>query len=147
MRFEESPPAPLADAPGFLLTWNGRKIASRFAEGMATLGLHPRHFGVMRLIDAEPGITQHDLGARAVIDPSSMVAVLDELEQMGLAERRPHPSDRRKHAIHLTARGGDILAKAQAVAAETARDAFAPLSADELATLRRLLRKMAGFDD
>jgi DNA-binding MarR family transcriptional regulator len=42
---------------------------------------------------------QQDLVARSMIDPSSMVAVVDELEKMGLAERRQHPADRRKHAL------------------------------------------------
>jgi DNA-binding MarR family transcriptional regulator len=146
VRWDESPPEPLASAPGFLLSWNGQRIARKFADAMDTLGLRPPHFGVMTLIDAQPGSPQQKLVERSMIDPSSMVAVIDELEAMGLAERRHHPDDRRKHAVYLTARGRRTLERARAVAAKTAQETFAPLKPAELETLRLLLRKLAGVE-
>jgi DNA-binding MarR family transcriptional regulator len=146
MRFEDRPPEPLASAPGFLLSWNGQRMAARFAEVLEPLGLRPPHFGVMTLIDSHPGSAQQELVTRSLIDPSSMVAVIDELERMGLAERRRHPEDRRKHAVYLTARGRRTLERAQQVAIEMAQEVFAPLSPGELETLRTLLRKLAGAE-
>ena len=99
MRFEDRPPEPLASAPGFLLSWNGQRMAHRFAAALEPLGLRPPHFGVMTLIESHPGSAQQELVTRSLIDASSMVAVIDELEELGLAERRPHPSDRRKRAV------------------------------------------------
>jgi DNA-binding MarR family transcriptional regulator len=72
--------------------------------------------------------------------------VIDELEEMGLAERRRHPDDRRKHAVHLTARGRRKLERAREAAIQMAREVFAPLEPEELETLRRLLRKLAGVE-
>jgi MarR family transcriptional regulator, lower aerobic nicotinate degradation pathway regulator len=146
MRFDESPPEPLASAPGFLLSWNGQRIARNFAAALEPLGLRPQHFGVLTLIDANPGCTQRKLGEGSMIDASTMVAVIDELEELGLAERRPHPDDRRKRAVHLTAKGRRTLHRARAAAIETARELFAPLDPGELETLRRLLRKLAGVE-
>ena len=143
MRFDDRPPEPLASAPGFLLSWNGQRIAHEFAAALEPLGLRPPHFGVMTLIETHPGCAQKDLVSRSLIDPSSMVAVIDELEQLGLAERRPHPSDRRKRAVHLTARGRRTLERARAAAIQTAEEVFAPLDQKERATLRTLLRKLA----
>ena len=145
-RFEHSPPEPLASAPGFLLSWNGQRMAREFAAAMAPLGLRPPHFGVMTLIEAHPGLTQRELVTHSLIDPSSMVSVIDELEQMGLAERRSHAEDRRKHAVHLTASGGRTLQRAREAAEQMAQRVFAPLDDAELETLRRLLRKLAGAD-
>src|SRR6478672_9761835 len=105
MRFDEKPPEPLASAPGFLLSWNGQRIAALFAMALEPLGLRPPHFGVMTLIESHPGSTQQELVTGSLIDPSSMVASIDELESAGLVERRPHASDRRKHSVHLTKRG------------------------------------------
>ena len=147
MRFDRPPPEPLASAPGFLLSWNGRRTATIFAEALEPLGLRPPHFGVLRLIDADPGLTQQELAGRSLIDPSSMVAVVDELEELGYAERRTHPADRRKHAIHLTADGRRMLERAQTVAIETTKEILAPLTADEIDELRLLLRKLAGVED
>ena len=75
-----------------------------------------------------------------------MVAVLDELEADGLAERRVHPSDRRKHAVHLTAKGKRTLTKARQLALDYADELLAPLDAEERETLRLLLRKLARVD-
>ena len=83
-----------------------------FAKALEPLGLRPPHFGVMQLIASDPGITQQELADRSLIDASSMVAVVDELEEFGFAERRPHPGDRRKHSVHLTA-DGSILKESQ----------------------------------
>jgi DNA-binding MarR family transcriptional regulator len=147
MRFDGPPPEPLASATGFLLSWNGRRTQEGFAEVLEAVGLRPPLFGVLTLIDSHPGLTQKELVEGSLIDPSSMVAVIDELEAAGLAERRPHPSDRRKHAVHLTASGKRKLAKARQLAREYAEDLLAPLEPDERETLRQLLRKLARVDD
>jgi DNA-binding MarR family transcriptional regulator len=147
VRFDESPPEPLASAPGFLLSWNGQRTAHKFATALAPLGLRPHHFGVLTLIDTNPGSAQQELVARSMIDPSSMVALIDELEQLGLAERRPHPRDRRKHAVHLTSRGRRLLERARLVAARTAEEVLGPLDTGERKTLTLLLRKLAGLEE
>jgi DNA-binding MarR family transcriptional regulator len=145
MRFEQPPPEPLASAIGFLLSWNGQRIAAMFAEALAPLDLRPPQFGLMNMIEANPGATQQELVRQSMIDPSSMVATLDELERRGLVERRRNPADRRKHAVHLSGSGSETLAKARKVAIGVADRAFAALDADERETLRLLLRKTAGL--
>jgi DNA-binding MarR family transcriptional regulator len=147
MRFDAPPPEPLASAIGFLVSWNGQRMAHAFAAALQPLDLRPPDFGVLTLVAAHPGLTQQELVERSLIDPSSMVAVIDDLEGRGLAERRSHPSDRRKHAVHLTAKGRRTLERARKVAMGVAEDVLAPLDARERDTLRRLLRKLAGLQD
>ncbi len=146
MRFDKPPPEPLASAPGFLLSWNGQRAAHTFAEALEPLGLRPHHFGVLTLVDSQPGSTQQELVDRSMIDASSMVAILDELEELGFAERRPHAGDRRKHAIHLTPEGGGLLKRARVAAMKTGQEILGPLDASEVEALRRLLRKLAGLE-
>jgi DNA-binding MarR family transcriptional regulator len=147
MRFDNPPPEPLASATGFLLSWNGQRTAYMFTAALEPLGLRPSHFGVLTLIESHPGSAQRELVTRSLIDPSSMVAVIDELEKMGLAERRTHPEDRRKHAVYLTVRGRRTLERARTVSAEMAETLLAPLDEREREALRNLLRKLAGFQD
>ena len=144
MRHDQPPPEPLASAVGFLLSWNGQRMAHRFAEGLQPLGLRPPHFGVLSLIAARPGCSQHEIVERSMIDPSSMVRVIDELEDMGLAERRIDPDDRRRRAVHLSPAGKRTLDRARRVASATVDEVLAPLDDDEQETLRLLLRKLAG---
>ncbi|MCW3027504.1 MAG: emrR [Solirubrobacterales bacterium] len=142
--WEDGPiPGELGVFPGYLLALLGEKSRRRFHRALEPEGLHPRHFGVMTMVAAQPGLSQQELHEKTAIDPSSMVAVIDELEALGLAERRPHPDDRRVRTIFLTARGEEKLERVRAIAAQLQREFFQPLSAEERRTLHGLLRKLA----
>jgi DNA-binding MarR family transcriptional regulator len=143
MRFDQAPPEPLVNAVGFLLSWNGQRMRHRFAEALEPLGLRPQHFGVLSVVAARPGTAQNELVALSMIDASTMVKVVDELEELGLAERRVDPHDRRRRAVHLTSRGEATLERARTVALQTADEVLAPLDQDEREQLRTLLRKLA----
>ena len=136
-------PEELSRFPGYLMARLGESSRRRFAEALEADGLHARDFGVLTMVAALPGITQQQLHEKTGIDPSSMVSVIDELEAVGLAQRRAHPQDRRARCIYLTAAGEDTLARVRALAGELQSELFAPLSAQERATLHVLLLKLA----
>jgi DNA-binding MarR family transcriptional regulator len=143
----ERPPSALADYTGFLMNWVAVRSRQHFASRLEErCGLHPREFGALSVIAAHPGVTQHAIGESAGVDPSTMVAILDMLEERGLAERRPHPDDRRKRAVHVTDEGKRVLREGRTVAAVAGREVFAPLSGDERKQLHALLRKLSGLD-
>jgi DNA-binding MarR family transcriptional regulator len=71
-----------------------------------------------------------------------MVAIVDELEERGLVERRPHPGDRRIRAVHLTGDGRRLLARGRRVAAEHERELTRGMSATERRALVALLQKL-----
>ena len=142
----ERPPEALAAYTGFLLSWVAKRSRDSFARALSEEGLHPREFGVLAVVQRTPGITQQAIGEAAGVDPSTMVATLDSLERRGLAERRPHPGDRRKRAVHLTAAGEEATRRAQQIGKRVGDDTFAALSATERRELNGLLRKLAGLD-
>jgi DNA-binding MarR family transcriptional regulator len=137
-------PGELTMFPGYLLARLGESSRRRFHKALEPEGLHPRDFGVMTMVAAQPGMSQQQLHEKTAIDPSSMVAVIDELEAAGLAERRPDPEDRRARTIFLTDRGEQTLRRVRALAGELQREFFEALTAEELRTLHALLRKLAG---
>jgi DNA-binding MarR family transcriptional regulator len=142
----DRPPEELAGYTGFLLGYLGERSRRRFMEMLEPHGFHPREFGLMTVVMKRPGITQQELAGLAQIDPSSMVAVLDGLEQRGLLERRVNSDDRRRRAVHLTAAGERELEDLQQEARKVADGFLEPLSADERRTLNAMLRKLAGLD-
>ena len=129
----ERPPEALAQYTGFLMNWVAQRSRGHFAKALeAELGLHPREFGVLAVVQREPGITQQAIGEAAGVDPSTMVATLDGLEERGLAERHPHSSDRRKRAVYLTEEGQKATVKGQRIGRKVARSSSArspPMSA------------------
>jgi DNA-binding MarR family transcriptional regulator len=136
-------PGELGEFPGYLMARLGEASRRRFHEALEPEGLHPRHFRVMTMLAAHPGMSQQQLHESTAIDPSSMVAVIDELEARGLAERRPHPADRRARQVFLTEPGEQTLARIRTLAAGLQREFFAALTAEERTTLHALLRKLA----
>jgi DNA-binding MarR family transcriptional regulator len=146
MLFDQPPPEPFGKYLGFLLAWAGQRSARNFAAALEPLGLDQRQWVVLNLVDAAPGATQQELVERTSVDPSSMVAIVDSLEERGLAERRPHASDRRKRAVHLTGRGRKTLERGREAIGRGQQELQAPLTAEERETLRRLLRKLAGVE-
>ena len=115
----------------------------RFAERIESLGLNPRMWGALNVLDAEGAITQHALCQGIGIDPSSMVSTIDELESKGLVERRRHPSDRRAHALHLTTKGRQTLTRGRELARRAQDELLAPLNEEEREQLHGLLLRLA----
>ena len=100
----------------FLLSKLGYAASQGFAASLQSLALEPRHFALLNYIALAEGQSQQQLGAALDIPASRMVAVVDELEDRGVVERRANPSDRRARALYLSASGKALLAKARAAA-------------------------------
>ncbi len=145
MLHSDQPPEELAGYTGFLLGYLGEKSRRSFVAILEPHGFHPREFGLMTVVAKRPGIAQQDLAALARIDPSSMVAVLDELERRGVVERRIDAEDRRRRAVHLTDEGKRQMAVLQREALRAGDGFLAPLSDEERAALNALLQKLAGL--
>jgi DNA-binding MarR family transcriptional regulator len=100
-------------------------------------------WGALNVLDAEGALTQHALGVCVGMDPSSMVATIDELETRGLVERHRHPQDRRAYALHVTDAGRETLAAGRRVARQAQEELLGPLNPDERAQLHALLLRLA----
>jgi len=114
----------------------------RFDEALRPLSLQARHFAMLIVLQQEGVISQQELAQRSGIDPSTAVALLDELEKLRLVERRQNPVDRRAHQLHLTAAGKKRLNRALSAATAVDNAMLAPLTLDERRLLKDLLRKV-----
>jgi DNA-binding MarR family transcriptional regulator len=77
------------------------------------------------------------------IDPPNATTVIDDLERLGLARRRPHPTDRRAKIVEPTDAGLALARTADAIL-HTPPAALGALSPEDLATLRDLLERARG---
>ncbi len=128
---------------GFLLSRMGIVAQKQFSARLETLGVTTRMWGALNVLDAAGAITQHALCKGTGMDPSTMVSTIDELEARGLVERRPHPSDRRAHALHITDAGRETLARGRRIARQAQEELLAPLNEEEREQLRSLLLRLA----
>lgn len=129
-----------------LLGYNARRAALAvigvFLQRMAPFGLRPVDFSVLTLIAHNPGITSRQLCAALDILPPNLVGMIKSLDQRGLIERRPHPTDRRAQGLHVSVAGKKLQKAAQATATQLESDVASRLSAQELTTLKDLLHKV-----
>ena len=126
----------------FLLSQVGIHASQRFARRIAEIDLQPPQFRVMNMVDAVEGRSQQAIAETIGAPPSRMVAIVDELEARGLIERRPHPGDRRVHALYLTAAGRRLLARGRKIALEHEEELMKGLSAADRRRLVALLQKV-----
>ncbi|MCW8952032.1 MAG: MarR family transcriptional regulator [Rhodospirillales bacterium] len=80
-----------------------------FATAMADRQITPGQFGILELVGKNPGLSQSALARAVGVERSTMVAVINDLEQRDFIRREPSTVDRRSHAIVLTREGGKTL--------------------------------------
>ena len=131
---------PFGQAVGFVLSQLGFETARRFGELMSEVELEPRQFALLRSIAAQEGRSQNEVADILHIPPSTMVSVIDYLEDRGLVERRLHPTDRRSRVLYMTAEGEKLLDRATTLAMgleTTICEGITPLEREKL--LRMLM--------
>jgi DNA-binding MarR family transcriptional regulator len=126
----------------FLLSQVGIHASRRFAERISAADLNPPLFRVLNLAAAAEGQSQQAIGAAIEIPASRMVALVDELEQRGLVERRPDPEDRRVRALFLTAKGKRCLKRGREIAAEHEEELTAGMTPTDRKRLVALLQRI-----
>lgn len=133
----------LADDLSFLLA---RSNALSLAAGNAALGAHglrARSYSVLALAAEGARPTQRELAEFLRLDPSQVVALVDDLEKRGLLRREPDPTDRRANVVVATDEGAAHVAAARIAAREAERDLHRSLTAAQRAQLTALLRAIA----
>jgi MarR family transcriptional regulator, lower aerobic nicotinate degradation pathway regulator len=93
---------------------------------------------------ADEGVaSQIELSRRTGIDPSDVVAAVNELQSRRFVTRKRDPRDARRNVVTLTRAGHAELARLDAVVADIQDRFLAPLSESERRQLNRILVKLA----
>lgn len=132
----------LASLLGFRMRRVHAHLTRSFTERLGDKALRPGGFSALALIAANPGLSQQALSVELGQDKATVVALLDELEKRGWAERRRAVSDRRRHRLLVTEAGSAALTEMAEAAASNERRVISALSPEEAATLMRLLDKL-----
>lgn len=137
-------PAALPRSTVFLVVRAAQRASELLEHALTPLGLRVRHYRVlMALTEAGPR-SQQALSASLGIDRTTMVAIVDELERQGLAERHPDTTDRRSHRVQLTARGRTTLVRATGAVARADEALLAGVDAVERPKLHAALIRLTG---
>jgi len=127
----------------FLVEEVPRKLRRLFDASTARFGLTRTQWRALAYIFRTPGLTQTELARCLELERASVGHVIDQLEKAEYVERRAVEGNRRVWTLHLQPKAVDILPSLRAEADTIYTRLLAGVSADEIATLRRLLGAMS----
>jgi DNA-binding MarR family transcriptional regulator len=130
------------DNLGYLVNRTARLMAQMFSRRLQRHGVALAQWAILLFLYAKDGQTQRELSRVVAIEPPTVARTIDRMVRDGLVRREPHPHDGRATRIRLTPRA---LALRDELAAESMAGnqlAARVLSADELETLKTLLRRV-----
>jgi DNA-binding MarR family transcriptional regulator len=123
----------------FLASQAAQQLAN---ERLSPLGITAREFGVLTLLARTGQLSQQAIGEQLRIDRTTMVAMVDALEQAGFVRRERNPNDRRAHAVKLTLKGRARQRRGAETLDHARNEFFAPLSKHEREQLLALLKRL-----
>ena len=128
----------------FVLRSTAQSANEAISSWLAAYDLSATTYNVLAFLGAGPGsaLPMSALSAHLHTRATNVTAIVDSLERRGFVRRKPNPKDRRSTLAVLTPRGRAILRKAMPVQHEMLERVFAPLSADERASLTAMLTRV-----
>lgn len=131
----------LPNLVGYQLRLAQLAVFRDFDRTVGDLGVSPGRFGVLVLVNGNPGITQSRLAEAVGLDRSTLVPVLDGLERRNLVERR-RGEDRRTNGLWLTLSGKRLLGRVRRRIDAHERRMISGMSEKERSQLVALLAKL-----
>lgn len=131
------------ESVGFWLTVAQQSYSRAIAERLSPHGITFRQAQVLGYLELAGPQTQSELAARMMIEPASLVGVLNRMQQGGLVERQCCSEDRRRNMIHLLPAATAIWQQVADCARQVRTEALRGLSAAETSQLKYLLNKVS----
>lgn len=127
---------------GLLLIDTGRLLRKRFEQNVRGTGLTRAQWQVLKEIYVQEGLNQGALAELLEVEPITVGRLVDRLEQAGLIERRPHPTDRRAWSLYLLPAAHPLLETLKVIAGETRAELLRGMDDTEIDEAMRLFAKM-----
>lgn len=118
-------------------------LAAQVEEILAASDLTLDQWRVLRTLEERGPLSMSDLSGRTRVPAPTATRIVDRLVERSLLYRNVDAGDRRRVLVHVAARGRTLCRSLAPRVAEAERDGLVALSAPEVATLRRLLERLA----
>jgi DNA-binding MarR family transcriptional regulator len=119
-----------------------RELRHRSRDALEPYQISPSQSRALGTLQRHGLLRPGELAQKLRIAPRSATEVVDDLQQLGLVERRPDPADRRATLIALTGKGEQTAAAIQRTRQSEADGFFGALNATDRGELARILRKL-----
>ena len=111
-------------------------------ELLRTYGLSSAQWKVIGALATSNGLSQKELADLLSLDASSLVPVIDKLEQNQFVRRKPDPIDRRNNRIFITKKSESIINSIVDAILRLRKSIYKNISARDVEITKKVLRKM-----
>jgi DNA-binding MarR family transcriptional regulator len=132
---------------GYLLKHAQLSLRESTDAALAPHGLTGRDLAVLLVLDGSEPPSQQQAAQRLGVDRTTMVALIDRLQDKGLVTRQSHTDDRRKNVVELTTTGLKTLRRAVKANDEAERRFLEPLSTSDAQQLKAALLTLLNQPD
>ena len=129
------------NSPGALIF-----LASKSQERLAEveikkqLGLTPAQWKIILALSMTDGLTQKEIADRIYVDSSTLVPIIDKMEEIGLVERKSDSKDRRINRIFLTKKSESTVDSIIEIAVQLRKIIYRGISENDLETVKTVMR-------
>jgi DNA-binding MarR family transcriptional regulator len=118
-----------------------------FLEETAELGLTTVQYAALNMIERKPGIDQVTLSKMVALDKTTLVKVLNRLVAKGLVIRKLSATDRRRHELRVTAKGGDMVRRIVPMIDRSDQRILAPLTRQDRRKFLELVSRLVQINN
>ena len=129
------------NSPGALIF-----LASKSQERLAEveikkqLGLTPAQWKIILALSMTDGLTQKEIADRIYVDTSTLVPIIDKMEENGLVERKSDSKDRRINRIFLTKKAESTVDSIITIVIQLRKVIYRGISTSDLELVKTTLR-------
>lgn len=134
---------PIGLDPAFLLARANALSLGRMHAALSELGLKSRSYSLLAIAASDARPTQRELSEFLQLDPSQIVALIDELEQRDLVRREPDPRDRRAKVVVATDAGRELAEQSRKTVIESDSSWFSLVPEADRERFFEILRSLA----
>jgi DNA-binding MarR family transcriptional regulator len=133
--------AALLESSAFAAQRLGSLAQARLESELPKVGLTVRSCLVLASVAHSDTMSQQDISRALGIDPTTMVALVDQLEEAGFVIRTRSKVDRRRYDLSATKAGNAALGAAAKLVQSVDADLFASLRPTELTAYQKAAAK------
>lgn len=127
------------EALSLLLRRATRHVSDQISDALEPLEISSREYAVLALLDEYGPMSQQAASKLLCVDRTSMVVLVDRLEQADLLKRERKRGDRRIHQLVLSGAGDKLRRRASRALQDTARRVLDRLGDKDRRRLKRAL--------
>lgn len=127
---------------GYWITMTSQCYQQTLNDELAPFGITFRQFQVLAWLAYDGELSQTELARRMMIEPPTLVGILDRMQREGWIERKYCAADRRRKRLALRSAAEPICVKVVSCLNRVRQQATNGMSDKEVATLKKLLCKV-----